>query len=101
MVRFCDSICIGSKLYLQFLESVSYTHLQDFRAKIKGLPLEVVSESMSNAVTPLHPLNVSAYDVFMTLKDEYGIWICPNGGEMKDTIFRVGHKMCIRDRIRS
>ena len=64
---------------------------QDFRTKIKGLPLEIVSESMSNAVTPLHPLNVSAYDVFMTLKDEYGIWICPNGGEMKDTIFRVGH----------
>ena len=64
---------------------------QDFRAKIKGLPLEIVSESMSNAVTPLHPLNVSAYDVFMTLKDEYGIWICPNGGEMKETIFRVGH----------
>lgn len=64
---------------------------QDFRAKIKGLPLEIVSESMSNAVTPLHPLNVSAYDVFMTLKDEYGIWICPNSGEMKETIFRVGH----------
>lgn len=64
---------------------------QDFRDKIKGLPLEIVSESMSNAVTPLHPLNVSAYDVFVTLKDEYGIWICPNGGEMKETIFRVGH----------
>ena len=59
--------------------------------KIKGLPLEIVSESMSNAVTPLHPLNVSAYDVFTMLKDEYGIWICPNGGEMKETIFRVGH----------
>ena len=27
----------------------------------------------------------------MTLKDEYGIWICPNGGELKDKIFRVGH----------
>ena len=64
---------------------------QDFRDKIKGLPLEIVSESMSNAVTPLHPLNVSAYDVFTILKDEYGIWICPNGGEMKETIFRVGH----------
>ena len=25
------------------------------------------------------------------MKDEYGIWICPNGGDMKDTIFRVGH----------
>lgn len=64
---------------------------RDFRGKIKGLPLAIVSESMSNAVTPLHPLNVSAYDVFMVLKDEYGIWICPNGGEMKETIFRVGH----------
>ena len=64
---------------------------RDFRQKIKGLPFEIVSESMSNAVTPLHPLNVSAYDVFTTLKDEYGIWICPNGGEMKETIFRVGH----------
>ena len=31
------------------------------------------SESMSNAVTPLHPLNVSANDVFLHLKDEYGI----------------------------
>lgn len=24
-------------------------------------------------------------------EDEYGIWICPNGGKMKNTIFRVGH----------
>lgn len=65
---------------------------EDFRSKIKGLPLEIVSESMSNAVTPLHPTNgMSAYDIFTKLKDEYGIWICPNGGELKDRIFRVGH----------
>ena len=64
---------------------------QDFREKIKGLPFEIVSESMSNAVTPLHPLNVSAYDVFMKLKEEYGIWVCPNGGKLKDSVFRVGH----------
>ena len=25
------------------------------------------------------------------MKDEYGIWICPNGGPMADTSFRVGH----------
>lgn len=55
------------------------------------LPFEIVSESMSNAVTPLHPLTASAYDIFLTMKDEYGIWVCPNGGEMKDTVFRVGH----------
>lgn len=64
---------------------------EDFREKIKELPFEVVSESMSNAVTPLHPLTASANDIFLTLKDEYGIWVCPNGGELKDAVFRVGH----------
>jgi aspartate aminotransferase-like enzyme len=34
---------------------------------------------------------MSAYDIFLKLKDEHGIWICPNGGEQKDRIFRVGH----------
>lgn len=63
----------------------------DFRNKIKNLPFEIVSESMSNALTPLHPTTASAFDIFLKLKDEYGIWICPNGGDMKDTIFRVGH----------
>lgn len=64
---------------------------EDFRAKITGFPFEIVSESMSNALTPLHPTTASAYDIFLKLKDEYGIWICPNGGDMKETIFRVGH----------
>ena len=63
----------------------------DFRKKIKGLAFEIVSESMSNAVTPLHPTTAKAYDIFLILKDEYGIWVCPNGGNMKDTILRVGH----------
>lgn len=62
-----------------------------FRRGIKDLPFEIVSESLSNAVTPLHPTTASAYDIFLKMKDEYGIWICPNGGEMKDSIFRVGH----------
>ena len=65
---------------------------EDFRSRIKELPLKIVSESMSNAVTPLSPTNgMSAYDIFLKLKDEYGIWVCPNGGELKDKVFRVGH----------
>lgn len=64
---------------------------EDFRSRIKHLPLEIISECMSNAVTPLHPLNVPAYDVFTILKDEYHIWVCPNGGDMATKIFRVGH----------
>lgn len=64
---------------------------EDFRKKIKGLPFEMVSESPANGVTSLHPTTASAYDIFLKLKDEYGIWVCPNGGDMKDTVFRVGH----------
>ena len=64
---------------------------EDFRRKIKELPFELVSESPANGVTSLHPTTANAYDIFLTLKNEYGIWVCPNGGNMKDVIFRVGH----------
>lgn len=62
-----------------------------FRAHLQGLPFEIASRSMSNAVTPLHPTTAGAYEIFTVLKDEYGIWVCPNGGAMRDTLFRVGH----------
>jgi len=62
-----------------------------FREQIKDLPFEFVSESPTNAVTSLHPLNVPAYSIFEVLKDEYGIYACPNGGELKDYIIRIGH----------
>ena len=71
-----------------------------FRSKIKeqNLPFEIISESLSNAVTPLHPTTRSAFEIFLKLKDEYGIWICPNGGDMKDTVFRVGHIGCLTEK---
>lgn len=64
-----------------------------FRDKLVkyNLPFEIVSESLSNAVTPLHPTTQSANEIFLKIKDEYKMWVCPNGGSMKDTIFRVGH----------
>lgn len=65
---------------------------EDFRNGIKNLPFTIVSQSLSNCVTPIHPVNnKSAYDIFTQLKDNYGIWVCPNGGELKEKIFRVGH----------
>ena len=64
---------------------------EDFRQKIGDLPFEFVSESPANGVTPIHPLNADAYEIFLHLKDEYGIWVCPNGGDMRHSIFRVGH----------
>ena len=69
-----------------------------FREQIKDLPFEIISESLSNAVTPLHPTTRSAFEIFLKLKDEYGIWICPNGGDMKDTVFRVGHIGCLTEK---
>lgn len=71
-----------------------------FRNKLKeyNLPFEIFSELLSNAVTPLHPTTQSAYEIFLKLKDEYGIWICPNGGDMKDTVFRVGHIGCLTEK---
>ena len=64
---------------------------RDFRERIKDLPFEFVSESPANGVTSVHPTNGNAYEIFLKLKDEYGIWICPNGGDLKEKIFRVGH----------
>lgn len=63
----------------------------DFRQKVADLPFDLFSQSPSNAVTSLCPTKVSAYDIFTTLKDEYQIWICPNGGTLRDKVFRVGH----------
>lgn len=64
---------------------------EEFRSFIKTLPFDFASESMSNTVTSLKPLNVGAKSIFEIMKKDYGIWVCPNGGEMADTVFRVGH----------
>jgi len=68
----------------------------DFRKKIKKLPFELISQSPANAVTSLHPTTANAYDIYTILKNEYGIWVCPNGGKLKDVIFRVGHIGCLK-----
>lgn len=71
---------------------------QDFRTRIKDLPFEIVSESPANGVTSIHPINTNAYKIFQILKDEYGIWVCPNGGDLADKIFRVGHIGCLTEK---
>lgn len=63
----------------------------DFREQIRRFPINIFSETSSNAMTSLCSHNVSAYDIVNTLKDNYNIWVCPNGGRLKDIIFRVGH----------
>lgn len=63
-----------------------------FRQEIlnKKLPFKVYCDNCSNAVTSLRT-NSNAYNIFEILKNEYNIFVCPNGGDLKEKVFRVGH----------
>lgn len=64
----------------------------DFRSRIEGMPFDLLPETPANGVTALIvPEWVSAKRLFEIMKDEHGIWICPNGGELAERVFRVGH----------
>ncbi len=64
-----------------------------FRASIRKLPLQIFADECSNSVTSLTitKSNKSAYKLFELLMNEYGIFVCPNGGNLKEKVFRVGH----------
>ena len=66
-----------------------------FRNAIKDLPFKLfcAEKDSSNCVTALCPTKpgVNAHKIFEIIKDEYKIWICPNGGDMAEKVFRVGH----------
>ena len=64
---------------------------ETFRKGIEGLPFDLFCESMSNCVTALRVKNGNAKDVVSLFKDKYNIWLCPNGGEIGNSVFRVGH----------
>jgi len=63
-----------------------------FRQEIKGLAFKEYTPFMPNAMTTLTPINEkSATDIVNILESDYKIMVCPNGGELKDKIFRVSH----------
>lgn len=65
---------------------------QDFRNRIQNYPFKIASVCPSNAMTPISPTgDVSAFEIYETLKNEYHIFVCPNGGELASMLFRVGH----------
>lgn len=65
---------------------------ENFRKRIKDLPLIVKSQNLSNALTPVYVKGtISAYEVYEILKRDYNIVVNPNGGNLKSSMFRVGH----------
>ena len=70
------------------------------RNRLHNYPFEFVIKSdkdRSNAVTAVRPLTCGAKKIVQCMKDDYQIWVCPNGGDMADRIFRIGHIGYIRD----
>lgn len=67
------------------------TLANDFRQKIKDLPLEIKCNCLGNSVTDVHCINSNAGEIVDALKLEYNIWVNPNGGEIGNKMFRIGH----------
>lgn len=65
-----------------------------FREQAKKHSLELLinkPQNRSNAVTAVRAKYNNAGIICEILKDRFGIWVCPNGGAYKDSVFRVGH----------
>ena len=63
-----------------------------FRKSIKDLPLKFYNDFMPNAMTTLTPTDSkSAWTIVNDLDKQYNIIVAPNGGDLKDKIFRVSH----------
>ncbi len=63
-----------------------------FREGIKDLPLRAYTPFMPNAMTTLTPTReLNAMQIVEDMEKKYQIMVCPNGGTLKNTIFRVSH----------
>lgn len=92
-------ICIELNTALHMIEKKGLeNHLQhiadvaeDFRKKVKALPVEIPEFPLSNAITPIIFKRPIAYKVFEILKSEYDIYVNPTGGVMHDVSLRIAH----------
>ncbi len=63
-----------------------------FREAIQDLPLKPYSFHMPNAMTILTPTDEKLASLIVKdLDEKYNIIVAPNGGELKDKVFRVAH----------
>lgn len=70
-----------------------------FRARLGDYPFALYSDAPAGAVTALRVTGTTkATEIFETLKNEYDIFICPNGGDLRETVFRVGHIGALTER---
>lgn len=64
---------------------------EHFRNSIQSLPLRILAEKPSNALTSLVTRNTNAQLIYDELVERFGFFVNPNGGHEGASIFRVGH----------
>lgn len=92
-------ICLEMNASLNMIENIGLeNHLyrireqaEDFRAKIKILPVSIPKYKLSNALTPIIFETDSAYKIFEELKERYYIFVNPTGGELHEKSLRIAH----------
>ena len=63
-----------------------------FRKKANEIGLTIPDYPLSNMLTPIcFDKNIKAREIVKILKDRYGIFVNPCGGEMADLLLRVSH----------
>lgn len=64
-----------------------------FRAGLAGLPVQVLPVRPSNAITALRlqTEKLSAAELVERMAERHGLVLAPNGGPLRDTVFRVSH----------
>lgn len=87
-LRLCQIIEEGIDSEIQKAEEIA----RYFRKSIEQLPLKSYSDFMPNAMTTLRPIDgTKASDIVDILEKEYNVVVAPNGGSLKEVIFRVSH----------
>lgn len=64
---------------------------RDFRERVKSVNVQIPDYPLSNAVTPIYFPDGNARTLYEKLRNEYGLNITPNGGELGNRVVRVGH----------
>lgn len=63
----------------------------DFRKRIVETGLKIPEFPLSNAATPLICPQNNAHELYMCLKEDYGVVLTPCGGDLKNKTVRVAH----------
>lgn len=64
---------------------------KNFRESIKNLPISIPDYPLSNGMTPIIFEKPIAKELFESLKNQYGIYVNPTGGKLKERLVRIAH----------